>query len=132
MIDELPGVANDAAWFALFAGRPDDAAVAQATKAVTASGRNDHTLNTLAAVHAARGEIAAAHAALVESIESQPLPPSQHAPSWLVLGRIAAVVGETDSAAAHYRRIIAIAATDENARSVAPLAKRWLAELGVD
>ena len=60
--------ANQAAWMALFSDGVDDQALALARAAVTASQRSSATLNTLAAVLAARGDYREAYETLAASM----------------------------------------------------------------
>jgi transglutaminase-like putative cysteine protease len=119
------------AWIALFLGATGDAELAAANKAVLVTGRKRHEcLNTLAAVHAVRGELDDAYRTLVESMAVAAVrePRSQ---DWLVFGRIAAGYGLRDTALAAYRQARkGGAGADEIAGlTIGQLAARWQREV---
>lgn len=96
---------NNVAWISLFTDQADDSALDAARRAVTMSNRTASScLNTLAAVHAARGELAEAYSVMIEAMEvdsaRDPMPQD-----WLIYGRIAAGYGLNDIARAAYDRV---------------------------
>ena len=115
---------NAYAWDSLIIGVHDDRVLAAARSAVNAA-RNSHTLNTLAAVQAARGEVDAARATLVAAVDlaSDGVP---RASDWMIMGQIAQQLGYRVAAYSMYQRVH----DDRGAgQGVYALAQRWLSEL---
>ncbi len=115
---------NAFAWDALIIGVHDDDVLAAARSAV-ANGRGNATLNTLAAVQAARGELSAARATLIEAVDADDSSRPRLA-DWLVMGRIAQELDYPDLARSIYERL----PDDHGAgQGSYALAQRWLSEL---
>lgn len=119
---------NQFAWVALFVDRTGDDVLDAAKKAVQLSGRKDDSdLNTLAAVHAARGELQTAYQVMLESM-SVGKRVELKAQDWVVYGRIAQGYGLFDIARAAYDKVEA-SKSNTPAISSHALAGKWRATL---
>jgi tetratricopeptide (TPR) repeat protein len=120
---------NMLAWVSLFRDQADQAdvvALAAAERAVQQTSRQDPSyLNTLATVHAARGELHLAQQVLMETIQRRSSDEATDA-DWLVYARIAQGYGLNDVARAAYGRL----SRDDAPGSPYQLAVRWRATLG--
>lgn len=117
---------NKLAWVSLFHDQADDGALTAAQRAVELGVRqNAGHLNTLAAVHAARGELHLAHQVLMETLQHRAGEKPTDA-DWLVYGRIAQGYGLHDIARAAYARV----SPDDDPVSAYRLAARWAATPG--
>lgn len=115
---------NDFAWQSLIAGDASDATDVAAIKAVIV-GRGAASLNTLAAVQAARGHLKQAYETLLSAVDEAGL---VRASDLLVLGRIAAGAGYPTRARELYSRVEPLG-RPENPTTNWALAQRWLREL---
>jgi tetratricopeptide (TPR) repeat protein len=128
--DARPRELNAFAWAALTAGRAGDEVFQAAQRAVEMTERlDDGALNTLAAAHAARGELRDAYRVLLESMEVSDVTELREQ-DWLVIGRIRAALGFADAAARAYGRARGDAGPQETTpMSLGALAERWLRDL---
>jgi transglutaminase-like putative cysteine protease len=115
---------NELAWVSLFqdpaAGQADDVALAAAERAVKQTARQDPAvLNTLAAVHAARGELHLAQQVMMETIARRDNAIDDA--DWLVYARIAQGYGLHEVARAAYARL----SRDDEPGSAYLLSLRW-------
>jgi tetratricopeptide (TPR) repeat protein/transglutaminase-like putative cysteine protease len=107
LVDQGKGDAsllNSMAWFALYAGKVDQADVATATKATQMDRDNAAILHTLACVYAETGKTKEAHDLLLRAMDELNL----DAPNddyWYAFGRIAEQYGERDVAISDYRKL---------------------------
>lgn len=117
---------NMLAWVSLFHDQADDVALAAAQRAVQQGSRqNPAHLNTLAAVHAARGELHLAQQVMMETIEHHKRD-AVTGSDWLVYARMAQGYGLHDIARTAYARV----SRDDNPVSSYRLAARWGAAPG--
>ena len=79
---------NTAAWFALIAGKADEASAEQALQGVNASSRKEYgVLHTLAAVYAETSKLDEARSVLMEAIDLEP-DQTPGPEDWYVIGRL--------------------------------------------
>lgn len=119
---------NQYAWTALFLGYSGDDILKAAERAVQLSSRKDSSdLNTLAAVHADRGEVLTAYQVMLESTQAASAVDLRRQ-DWLVYGRIAQGYGLFDLARAAYDKVTPGTGYLINISSY-ELAKKWRATL---
>ena len=117
---------NNQAWRMLFLSSPKpSAAVDLASRSAELSHyKNRGILHTLATAYAANQQPAEAYRVLLQMVKTQH--DAVENSDYLVLGRIAQSVGETDAARAYYARV----EKDTRTFSSGQLAERWSAGLG--
>ncbi len=121
---------NMHAWISLFLDDADDAALAAAKRAVAQDKREDAaSLNTLAAVHAARGELHEAYQVWAESLRVRGNTELTDA-DWVVYGKILAGYGFDEAAAAAYANVDKPKEELGIATSSWRLAQLWRKQLG--
>jgi tetratricopeptide (TPR) repeat protein len=118
---------NNMAWYTLFLGKVDAAALEDAQRAASLSSYGDASiLHTLATLYAEAGKGPEARQLLLKALElrgSDALEPHD----WYVVGRIAEGYGLTETARAAYAKV---KSPEPDATSVDVLAKRRLEALG--
>ncbi|HPW55884.1 MAG TPA: DUF3857 domain-containing protein [Thermoanaerobaculaceae bacterium] len=125
---ETPGDYNQLAWYALLAGKLDDATVTQAQRAVERSGGVTYgALHTQAAVFAERGQTTEAYQTILKGISTKADDVPESA-DWYVIGRLAEWYGLPEAAARCYRRV-ELEPFEPVATSTFTLAQRRLAGL---
>ena len=129
-LEKKPGIRdtdlNTLAWLGLFTGDTGDDAIAAANRSL-ANQEHHSTLNTLAALRAARGELSDARSLLLRSIQARGHDHLEDA-DWLVHGRIAAAYGYTGEARRAYRKLKK-PPVGSSLMSSYELAQRWLKKL---
>ena len=95
---------NNAAWYALIRGRPDEQALRWAQEAAERSGYQERsTLHTLASIYAERERPEEAYRVLLQGMEVTDEPPDSA--DWYVLGRLAELYGLPEAARRYYERV---------------------------
>lgn len=126
---ETPVDYNQLAWYALMAGKLDDATVTQAQRAVERSGGVAYgSIHTQATVFAERGQTTEAYQTILKGI-SMKLDDVPESSDWYVFGRLAEWYGLPEAAARCYKRV-ELQPFEPVAVSTFKLAQRRLEGLG--